>query len=424
MATAGALVFLSPVAGSAQPSLDVSWQVRDSVSGLGSRHLALSPDASTVYVAGTDEGMTVITHDAATGEQLWRAGLSDGVAADVAASPDGTRVFVAGYLQETTLTFSFATVALDAATGDRLWGSVYSPGSDQSAGSNEMRVATDGVRVFVTGPIEGLSDTYWDFGTVAYDAATGDELWTARYPGAEGSNDIPYGGVKVAPDGSRVFVSGITGSLGCGDAVTVAYDATTGGELWTATDDTGGCDAAYAQAVSLDGAWVFVAGSNATQGLLVVYDANTGERVSEGLTAAPTGNAIAISPDGSRVFMTGSTTVAFGGALRAPRWSRSVAGFVGSAIAMTPDGTGLYVAGSLSNGRFCNEGDPSSDFGIVSFDAATGRPTTRARYAGLDAKSDDAATDASISPDGSSLYVSGNSDTCGRGSVATIAYAI
>jgi hypothetical protein len=62
-----------------------------------------------------------------------------------------------------------------------------------------------------------------DIATVAYDARTGATRWLRRYDGPASSSD---GGtaIGVGPDGSAVFVSGVSGGNGTfEDYVTLAY---------------------------------------------------------------------------------------------------------------------------------------------------------------------------------------------------------
>jgi hypothetical protein len=118
--------------------------------------------------------------------------------------------------------------------------------------------------VFVTGGSNG-STSFWDYATVAYEASTGAKLWANRYNGPENDLDIAYS-VGVSPDGSDVVVTGVSWGSGSDyDYATVAYDATVGTELWAKryNGPGNGYDAAYAVAVSPDGSGVFVTGESA-----------------------------------------------------------------------------------------------------------------------------------------------------------------
>src|SRR5439155_25510844 len=100
-----------------------------------------------------------------------------------------------------------------------------------------------------------------DWATSAYDAAAGTPLWLKRLGGPN------HGGVATAmamsPDGTMLLVTGSNVVAGNNsDLVTVAYDPATGSRRWIATwDGTGYNEAAVALAVSSDGSKVFVTGS-------------------------------------------------------------------------------------------------------------------------------------------------------------------
>src|SRR5207248_1383104 len=103
----------------------------------------------------------------------------------------------------------------------------------------------DGSKVFVTGE-SGSGGGVTDAETIAYDTSTGTALWKQRYDGpASGSDDGVA--LQVSPDGTRVFVTGDSEGVGSGDDyVTVAYDTVTGHQGWAARYDgpASGFDAA------------------------------------------------------------------------------------------------------------------------------------------------------------------------------------
>jgi hypothetical protein len=161
-----------------------------------------------------------MAYDAATGARLWtrRYDGVGGVALGV--SPDGTQVFVTGSIGP-----HYATAAYDATTGAELWTRRY---KDAENVDGEIAVAlgvsADGTEVFVTGWGSGSATTREDIETVAYGAATGTRLWKTAYDSARSDEVFALG---VSPDGSRVFVTGVTTRWARpDDYLTVAYRAT------------------------------------------------------------------------------------------------------------------------------------------------------------------------------------------------------
>jgi outer membrane protein assembly factor BamB len=71
--------------------------------------------------------------------------------------------------------------------------------------------------------------TGWDFTTVAYNAATGAQRWVA-YHNAYTGGDPVY--VAASPTGTRVFVTGPSGGATTDHYATIAYNAATGAQLW------------------------------------------------------------------------------------------------------------------------------------------------------------------------------------------------
>ncbi len=65
----------------------------------------------------------------------------------------------------------------------------------------------------------------------------GREAWATRYNGPASNEDVPAAMVP-SPDGQRVYVTGLSDGVStASDYATVAYDAATGSELWVSRYD-------------------------------------------------------------------------------------------------------------------------------------------------------------------------------------------
>jgi WD40 repeat protein len=209
--------------------------------------------------------------------------------------------------------------------------------------ANALGVSPDGSKVFVTG----------SSGTIAYNASTVAQLWVRNYA----SGGIALG---VSPDGSRVFVTG-SGTL-LSDYTTVAYDASAGGQLWVKRYKGPGNDYAYPRAVevSRDGSKVFVTGgspgvkSGSYAYATLAYNASTGARLwvkRYGVSYSGGALALGTSPDGSKVFVTGvSGTIAYNASTGAQLWVRNFINYpVAFALGVSPDGSKVFVTGGGPN---------------------------------------------------------------------------
>ena len=205
----------------------------------GATALAVGPDGSTIFVTGSSSrsGYTdyaTVAYDSTTGARLWAArfdgsgeGYDEALALGVV--PDGSGVFVTGSSTGTLGDWNFATVLYDSRTGAQLWARRFDGPNNATDRATEADISPDGSRIFVTGWSSYGNGSY-NYATVAY-AATGAQLWSRRYDGPANGFDAP-GGLGVARDGSRVFVTGVT-ETSTGDAFgTMAYDAATGVQLW------------------------------------------------------------------------------------------------------------------------------------------------------------------------------------------------
>ena len=95
-----------------------------------------------------------------------------------------------------------------------------------------LRVSPDGSKVFVTGQSSGIDERlrlrHRRLRRVHRGEAVGEAL--QRLPRTSATSPSA---VAVSPDGAKVFVTGVSyGSTSGGDYATVAYDASTGAQLW------------------------------------------------------------------------------------------------------------------------------------------------------------------------------------------------
>ncbi|HUP70613.1 MAG TPA: kelch repeat-containing protein [Acidimicrobiales bacterium] len=245
----------------------------DRYSGAGSQSpwaLRVSPDGTGLYVTGNS---ATVAFDAATGQQRWAVDEDTGVLTErggfiftLDLDPSGTRVYVAGSICDPPEEYScpYAAVAYDAATGARLWLSrktdtVFFPSGADYTG---IAASPDGRRVFVTGETSGGKAM-----TIAYGASNGQELWADQY-GSDGPADGMF--VAVSPDAATTYVTARayqdnSGPGAARDFATVAYDSVTGARRWIArynhADDGGDNSVPVGGLVpTADGQRVYVSG--------------------------------------------------------------------------------------------------------------------------------------------------------------------
>lgn len=348
--------------------------------------IAVSPGGSEVFVTGTtfdnsDTGYgATVAYNTSTGKQLWvaryRGPASYGSAVSLAVSPDGSQVFVTGSAASKAGGYVYATVAYAAATGAMLWVARYGPKSPYaSSAPASLEVSPDGSTVFVTGNAitdPGTGAQSW--ATIAYAAATGTQLWVARYDVRTPQTGFA-GALAVSQDGATVFVTGSGASSGSSQPgyATVAYNAATGARRWVASYNGGTGGFAYSVAVSPDGRTVFVTGDSwspagYTVYATVAYDAATGaQQWASSYNISTDGSPdqhVVVSPDGSEVFVTGTVvkvfrygvsqygTVAYSAATGAQLWANIYPdvsrGADSQGIVASPDGSKVFVAGSVS----------------------------------------------------------------------------
>ena len=350
--------------------------------------VAASPDGTRVFVSGSS---ATVGYRADTGKRLWvaktdvfsRTGGST-PPPTVAVSPDGGTVFVAG----TSSIFAYS-----ATDGQQLWRKRFgTSGTDGDARS--VGVRPTGGTVFVHGMLPGTASGS-DFLTIAYRTSNGARAWVSRYDGPAGADEMLWpggaGALDVDATGRTVFVTG--GSAGDGSATdyaTVAYRARTGAVRWVSRYDgpAGSDDLAGAVAVSRDGRTVVTTGfssGGATNSdyATVGYDAATGKQLWASRYNGPAGQnegagSVVVDPGGAAVFVTG-----------------------------TSEGADV--------GR--------EDYATVAYDLGTGKQLWVRRYNGP-ANRDDNAAALGIGARGSTVYVTGRSvnTESGEADFATVAY--
>ncbi|GAA4975650.1 subtilisin family serine protease [Nonomuraea thailandensis] len=407
------------------------------------------PAGKRVYVTGASYGSTpgllspsiaTVAYDAVTGKELWSrtyagpAGNYDEPFA-LELTPDGSKLLVAGVSAGTETGTDAVTLAYDAASGEPLWTARYTAANAHSDHANAVKVAPDGRTAYVTGMTTVGDNGEADYFVAAYDTADGREKWQTRYDGpGKGTDDARV--IELTPDGTKLFVSGQSqGEEGTGlsDWGTVAYDAATGRQLWTAGNNGPANRIDVPSGMAADAGAVYVTGSIETQDtqsdvMTVAYDAATGKELWADRYDGPghesdTPHDLTLAQ--GRLYVTGNTTgegtgsdfttLAYDAATGERSWVQRFDGQAGNedyawAVRVTPDGSKVVIAGQSADDQA-----KGTDYVTVAYDAGSGEQLWVGRYDGAVGASDDAhglavdATDA----EGVRIFVTGSSATGG-----------
>ncbi len=344
------------------------------------KNVALDPDDP--YAA--TGSWVVLAYDAATGDQRWRAERATrayDMPLDVAVAPDGSRVYVTGAAYDA---FSVAatdsrvvTVAYDAATGAELWSQEWDNRIDATDNGKVIAVSADGRQVYVGGVTTTPSGDL-DYLTLAYDSQRGRPLWTSFYAGpAERGTDAVFD-IEAAPDGAHVYVTGWSGG-------TVEYDADYATLAIRTARGRGG---SIAWTARYDG-----------------VQANKSDRANA-LTVAPDGTVLvtgdSYSPTADGGIRYDVATVRYDGDTGGQLWEARYAGprrGLDSGVSVAATGTAVAVtAQSVGETE-----DSGHDAATVAYDLATGEQ--RWAHREDQPRSSELPNSVAVSPDGSTAYM-------------------
>lgn len=396
--------------------------------------LAAGPDGRSVFVTASlrPEGelwtyFAVFAYDSATGKELWRAspgGHLRSVPRAIAANPVHDIVYVTGESELEDRLGDYLTLAYDGSTGEQRWSARYVGPDTDWVRPGGIVVSPDGGTVFVTGTAQRGG---YRAVTVAYDALAGTELWTAQFDGSLPENR--RSSLAASPDGKLVLVTGnfTADTSGC---VTVAYEAATGSEVWRARYDGpfSGPHRCYATSIAPDGARTFVTGRSLAAGglydcITFALDTKTGTRLwsASHPGAYPLGAESecrwnAVTPDGATVLSSGFATgnkgwddfllVAYDAASGAELWSSRLDAPEGhdrtAAIAVSPANDVAVVTGTVEN----FDDDRDRDYLTIGYDLGSGEILWTARYDGP-VSGREHVYSVAFNPDGMTAYVSG-----------------
>ncbi len=244
--------------------------------------IALAVNSGRVYAGGfcfaRDSGTgiplgfypTVLAYDT-QGNLLWSNFFSTPEFSsvrpnDVIVSPDDSMVYVEGIAQVANPvpdgpTYEMLTIAFDS-SGNLMW---YRPVDEAKSGGMQVRVSPDSGTVYATGEtLDAVGHTTGMY-VRAY-SATGDLRWSNLFQVPTNVIGNPPTGLAVTPDGSRVFLAGDSqNAVGVWNYDTVAYDSSDGAIVWHQRSTDAGQTWPYSPiAISQDGSLVYVTGTTGT----------------------------------------------------------------------------------------------------------------------------------------------------------------
>lgn len=330
-------------------------------------HVASSGDM--VYVATRDEAANahLFAWDVAGQEVLeFGSGPSQGVFTSLVALEGDGEICGVGSTDADPFTGDVRVRCFDELSR-ALVADIVLPGSGTAI---TAEASSDGSRLYVAGAGENAQGAFGPW-VHALDTSDGTVLWSH-----EGQQQTVFTGLDLAEDGSGLYVTGYAIVPGnAADAETTRLDPQTGEVEWSATYDQLR-DLGTDVLVDAEANRVYTTGTAEDTILTIAHDTETGEEV---------------------------WSQAREGGWSGSGWE------IGRALALSPDGSDLYTMGTLPT----HTAQGGIDYAVIGYDAATGEERWYNTYNGP-GNDFDASWDMAIAPDGSALYVTGQSfDTFG-----------
>jgi len=445
------------------------------------RLAASSPDGSLIYAVGTvasgvtyacsvlgttasvpGEDIVVVAVSVNDGSTRWQRIIgplgadTEAAGVAIAASPDGSRVFVVGSAAPPCQAAHEVTAAVDSATGGVDWLDEL-PSADLVASlGTTLAVSPDGRHLYVAGSgYVGPHPTHATGYVRALSADNGAQVWRVY----AGSGWTSADAVALTPKGTTQVIAGFDDHAFAGAPVpidevvgtdVVDYNASTGALRWFHHDVVDGAGGITDIAAAPDGSRVFTltcdrnaaTGQNASR--TVAFASAGGGRLWEldypgqNNTACPSnGGNLLVSPDGSRIYQAvialapsppltdrlssdagAVVTLAADAATGSVEWQTvfQQVSAEGSVLTEASDGGAIYMAAQDGS---CGNCIPPPQFVTVSYDPRTGTQRWQAEYGNAIS-----AARAVVAPSGRDrIIVVGDEDQCGPDNLNTAVQA-